>query len=56
MVDPTNLGNSSVYLKVLGRTKSPAGKPVGQAMPPGAPLTAAQKQLLKDWICSGAKM
>ncbi len=57
VVEAGNLGNSALYLKVLGRAKSPSMKNVGGQMPLGAAaLSATQKQLLKDWICSGAKM
>ena len=57
VVEAGNLGNSALYLKVLGRAKSPSMKNVGGQMPLGAAaLGATQKQLLKDWICSGAKM
>ncbi|MBS1151587.1 MAG: hypothetical protein H6Q89_3285 [Myxococcaceae bacterium] len=57
VVDPNNLGTSTMFLKVLARAKSPSGKNIGGAMPLGmTALTAAQKKLLKDWICSGAKM
>lgn len=55
IVEANNLGNSALYLKVLARTKSPSGKSLAGAMPlNAAPLNATQKQLLKDWICSGA--
>lgn len=57
IVDPGKLDNSSMFMKCLAKAKSPAGKNLGGAMPLGAAaLTAAQKQTLKDWICSGAKM
>lgn len=57
VVDPNNLGNSAMWLKVLARSKSPGGQSLGGAMPLGeAPLTAAQKQLMKDWICTDAGM
>lgn len=56
IVEANKLDNSSMYLKVLARTKSPGGKNLGGAMPLGkTALTAAQKKLIKDWICLGAK-
>ena len=55
VVDPNNLANSSMWLKVLAREKSPAGKGIGAKMPKDGTLTTAQKTLLRDWICSGAK-
>lgn len=60
VVDPKNLANSSLWLKVLGgagkgRT-GPNGENVFGAMPnDGTSLSADQKKILKDWICSGAK-
>ena len=59
VVDPGIPGNSSMYLKVIGKAKSPAPqmKNLGGQMPlSAAALSAVQKKLLKDWICSGAKM
>lgn len=57
IVAEKDLGNSTMYLKVLGRAKSPSGKGLSGQMPLGmSALSAAHKQLLKDWICSGAKM
>jgi hypothetical protein len=60
VVDPGNLANSALWLKVLGGTAKartgPKGENVLGAMPnDGTTLTPAQKQLLKDWICSGGK-
>lgn len=56
IVDPNVPGNSALYLKVIARSKSPAGRNLAGAMPLGAaPLSATHKQLLKDWICGGAK-
>lgn len=60
VVDPGTLANSALWLKVLGGTAKartgPKGENVFGAMPnDGTTLSAAQKQLLKDWICSGAK-
>jgi hypothetical protein len=58
VVDPMkSLGTSTMWLKVLGRAKSPTMKNLGGQMPLGrTALTTVQKQLLKDWICSGAAM
>jgi len=59
IVDPGNLKNSILWLKVLGGDatgrKGPAGEKTYGAMPLGAGLTAAQKSSLKNWICSGAQ-
>lgn len=59
IVDPQNLANSSLWLKVLGgdaaNRKGPRGERTFGAMPnDGTMLTDAQKKLLKDWICTGA--
>lgn len=59
IVDPKNLANSALWLKVLGgdaaNRKGPNGEGTLGAMPnDGSTLTAAQKKLLKDWICTGA--
>lgn len=57
VIDPNALGNSAMWLKVIARTRSPAGQNLAGAMPLGAaPLTAAQKKTMKDWICTGAGM
>lgn len=58
-VDPNNLQNSTMYLKVLGHPrdfKGPKGEIVGQSrMPQGSePLTDAQIGRIKSWICTGA--
>jgi hypothetical protein len=60
VVDPNNLANSSLWLKVLGGTAKgrlgPKGENVMGRMPSdGTNLTEAQLTLLKQWICSGAK-
>ena len=60
VVDSTSLANSSLWLKVLGGAAKgrtgPKSENVSGAMPDGnTTLTAAQKQVLKDWICTGAK-
>ena len=60
VVDPKALGNSALWLKVLGgatvgRT-GPTGENVYGRMPNDAnTLTTEEKKILKDWICSGAK-
>jgi mono/diheme cytochrome c family protein len=62
VVAPSNLRNSTLWLKVNGGSPAgydgPNGAPVGGLMPdPGNgfdPLDAAQKDLLKRWICTGA--
>ncbi|MEW5738098.1 MAG: hypothetical protein AB1938_04190 [Myxococcota bacterium] len=60
VVDGANksLANSSLWLKVLGgdaaNKKGPKGEGTLGAMPnDGTTLTADQKKLLKDWICTG---
>ncbi len=55
IVEPNKLDNSVLFMKVLGKAKTPSNKNIGGQMPLGAAaLTAAQKKTLKDWICSGA--
>ncbi|GMU62360.1 MAG: hypothetical protein AMXMBFR34_41230 [Myxococcaceae bacterium] len=60
VVDGANkaLANSSLWLKVLGgdasNRKGPKGEGTLGAMPnDGTVLTADQKELLKEWICTG---
>lgn len=53
-VVPNDLTKSVLWLKVNGR-RGPAGERIGGEMPPTGPLTDAQKKILKDWICTGAK-
>lgn len=62
IVEPNNLKNSALWLKVapesgtLGK-KGPKGEVTGARMPnDGSSLTAEQKKLIKDWICTGATM
>ncbi len=61
IVDQSNkLANSSLWLKVLGGAQAartgPNGENVQGKMPnDNQELTASEKQLLKDWICTGAK-
>lgn len=59
IVDPRNLRNSVMYLKVLGGSptyRGPGGENVGGPMPqpPNPILSQTQKTLLKNWICGGA--
>jgi hypothetical protein len=63
VVDGANksLANSSLWLKVLGgdaaNRRGPKGERTLGAMPnDGSTLTAEQKKLLKDWICTGAAL
>ena len=59
VVDPTNLANSSMWLKLLGGQlkgrSGPKGENVGAAMPQGSMLSTAELTTIKRWICSGAK-
>lgn len=60
MVDPGNLANSTLWLKMLGGSPSkrgPKGESVGPVMPPpgSGTVDATQMKLIKDWICTGAK-
>jgi hypothetical protein len=55
--DPSNnLRNSSLYLKSIGG-RGPNCQSVGGRMPqsPYPPLSAAQTEVLKNWICGGAR-
>ncbi|HLL55636.1 MAG TPA: hypothetical protein VK447_18895 [Myxococcaceae bacterium] len=58
IIDPGNLGNSVLWLKVNGgspRVTGPRGEFVGGSMPNGLPqLPDEKKALIKQWICSGA--
>jgi hypothetical protein len=58
IVDPGNLGNSVMWLKVNGgspKITGPHGEFVGGSMPNGLPKLPAEKiALIKQWICSGA--
>jgi hypothetical protein len=59
IIDPRNLKNSVMYLKVLGGSppyRGPGGENVGGPMPdpPRPVLTQTQKTLMKNWICGGA--
>lgn len=58
IVTPNDLAASVLWLKVSGGQpsfKGPNGEFVGGVMPETGPITAAQKKLIKDWICTGAK-
>ena len=50
LVDPGNPNKSYLLIKVRGDDEI-----VSQQMPPGAPLTAAQVEIIRAWIASGAK-
>ena len=58
-VDPNNLQNSNLWLKVIGGNaagvKGPECESPQGAMPDQrSPLTEAEKASIKNWICSGA--
>ena len=60
VVDPKSLANSALWLKVLGGATAgrtgPKGENVYGKMPNDTgKLTAEEKKIIKDWICSGAK-
>ncbi len=60
VVEPKSLANSALWLKVIGGSTAgrtgPKGENVYGKMPNDTTvLTADEKKLLKDWICSGAK-
>lgn len=60
VVEPKSPSNSALWLKVLGGATAgrtgPKGENVYGKMPnDGQMLTADEKKILKDWICSGAK-
>ena len=60
VVEPKSLSNSALWLKVIGGATAgrtgPKGENVYGKMPNDTTmLTADEKKLLKDWICSGAK-
>lgn len=60
VVDPNALKNSTLWLKVLGGQPAgrsgPNGENVYDRMPLDADaLSSTEQQLLKDWICTGAK-
>jgi hypothetical protein len=60
VVDPNNLRTSTMYLKSIGGSPAFTGpncESVGGSMPqsPYSPLSDAQKAVLKNWICGGAR-
>ncbi len=60
VVDPGSLENSSLWLKISGGASAgrtgPKGENVFGKMPNDSTiLTAAEKKIIKDWICSGAQ-
>lgn len=60
VIVPGSLRESLMYLKVMGGTDAgyvgPAGEDTGQLMPRGGPpLSEEQKDLLRRWICQGAR-
>ena len=50
LVDPGNPDGSYLLIKVRGDDEM-----VSQQMPPGAPLSAEQVEIIRAWIASGAK-
>jgi hypothetical protein len=59
VVDPNNLANSSLWLKVSAKTtigwKGPKGENTGASMPnDGTKLSTTELKQIKDWICTGA--
>lgn len=59
IIDPGNLRNSLMYLKVMGGTDAgylgPNGEDTGFLMPRGGPPLPEEKtDLLRRWICAGA--
>lgn len=62
VVEPNNLANSSLWLKVATKkalgAKGPKGEATGAKMPndPAITLTDAEIKQFKDWICTGATM
>lgn len=50
LVDPGNADGSYLLIKVRGDDEI-----VSQQMPPGAPLSAEQVEIIRAWIASGAK-
>lgn len=61
-VDPNNLQNSSVWLKVIGGSsvtpnkKGPQCEVVGNQMPDGlAALPQGELDQIRNWICTGAQ-
>ena len=50
LVDPGNPDKSYLLIKVRGDDEI-----ISQQMPPGAPLSAEQVEIIRAWIASGAK-
>lgn len=50
LVDPGNPNKSYLLIKVRGDDEI-----ISQRMPPGAPLSAEQVEIIRAWIASGAK-
>ena len=50
LVDPGNPDKSYLLMKVRGDDEI-----ISQRMPPGAPLSAEQVEIIRAWIASGAK-
>ena len=50
LVDPGNPNKSYLLIKVRGDDEI-----ISQQMPPGAPLSADQVEIIRAWIASGAK-
>ena len=50
LVDPGNPNKSYLLIKVRGDDEI-----ISQQMPPGAPLSAEQVEIIRAWIASGAK-
>ena len=50
LVDPGNPDKSYLLMKVRGDDEI-----ISQQMPPGAPLSAEQVEIIRAWIASGAK-
>ena len=50
LVDPGNPDGSYLLMKVRGDDEI-----ISQQMPPGAPLSAEQVEIIRAWIASGAK-
>ena len=58
-VTPNELGASVLYIKMIGGSppySGRGGQSVGGVMPPGGTVLTSQtqKDLVRDWICSGA--
>jgi hypothetical protein len=49
-----DLSKSTLWRKMNG-LKGPGGEALGGVMPPGGMLGATSLQLVRDWICTGAK-